>query len=148
MNELPSYRTILFATDGSGYAALAERHALALALRTGARIEAVYVVDRYVLAQIAISAPGALDELKGYGRRVLDGLAERARRVGVEVESHLVEGHAGPVIIREAERLGADLVVIGSHGQGALADIILGSASIYVVHHSHIPVCVVRPPRQ
>jgi hypothetical protein len=33
-------------------------------------------------------------------------------------------------------------------GQGALADMILGSASLYVVHQRHIPVCVVRPPRQ
>ena len=52
------------------------------------------------------------------------------------------------MIVGEAERLGADLFVVGSHGQGALLDIILGSVSLYVVHHCHIPVCVVRPPRR
>jgi nucleotide-binding universal stress UspA family protein len=148
MNELPSYRTILFATDGSDYAALAERHALALALRTGARLEAVYVIDKYVASQIALVTPGGLDELKAHGRRTLDGLAERAQQVGVELGTHLVEGRAGPMIIGEAERLGADLLVVGSHGQGALADLLLGSVSLYVVHHSHLPVCIVRPPRQ
>ena len=56
MSELPSYRTMLFATDGSDYAGLAERHALALALRTGARLEAVYVADRYVATQLGIYA--------------------------------------------------------------------------------------------
>ena len=75
-------------------------------------------------------------------------MAERVRQVGVDVGTHLIEGRPGEVIIREAERLGADLIVIGSHGQGALLDMILGSVSLCVVHHSHIPVCVVRPPRQ
>lgn len=148
MTELPSYQTILFATDGSDSAAVAERHALALALRTGARLEALYVIDRYVISQLAIYANEVLDELENDGRQALDGLTERARQVGLEVGTHLVEGRAGPTIIREAEQLGADLVVVGSHGQGALADIILGSVSLYVVHHSHIPVCIVRPPRR
>lgn len=52
MIELPSHRTILFATDGSDYAALAVRHALALAVRTGAGIEGIFVVDRHVAMQL------------------------------------------------------------------------------------------------
>src|SRR6266542_3207011 len=81
MTELPSYRTILFATDGSDYAALAEPHALALALRTGARIEGVYVVDTHVALQFGILAREALDELKQYGQQALDGLTQRARQL-------------------------------------------------------------------
>jgi nucleotide-binding universal stress UspA family protein len=148
MVELPTYRTILFATDGSDYAALAERHALALAVVTGARIEGIYVVDSRVASQFGVLTHEVLEALKTYGQQALDGLAQRARQVGIRVGTHLLEGRAGPTIIGEAERLGADLLVVGSHGQGALADMILGSVSLYVVHHSHIPVCVVRPPRQ
>lgn len=148
MVELPTYRTILFATDGSDYAALAERHALALALVTGARIAGVFVVDDHVASQFGALASEVLEELRADGRRALDELAERAGQAGVRVQTHLVEGRAGPTIVAEAARLGADLVVVGSHGQGALADMILGSASLYVVHHCHIPVCVVRPPRR
>ena len=147
MTELPSYRTILFATDGSDHAALAERHALALALHTGARMEAVYVVDRHVAFQLGLYAPLALDELQKDGQQALDGVTQRAGQVGVEVRTHLIEGRPGPTIVGEAARLGADLLVVGSHGQGAMADIILGSVSLYVVHHSHTPICVVRPPR-
>ena len=138
MIELPSYRTILFATDGSSYSELAERHALAFSRHTGARIEAVSVIDRHIV----------FHDLEQAGREALDAVAERARRVGMDVDTHLIEGRPGETIIHEAERLGADLIVVGSHGQGALLDMILGSVSLYVVHHSHIPVCVVRPPRQ
>jgi nucleotide-binding universal stress UspA family protein len=148
MTELPSYRTIIFATDGSDTAALAERHALALARQTGARIEAVYVLDRHAAFQLGIYGSTALDELQKDGRRALGGFAQRAHQAGVEAVTHLLEGRPGPTIIREAERLNADLLVVGSHGQGALADMFLGSVSLYVVHHSHTPVCIVRPPRQ
>jgi nucleotide-binding universal stress UspA family protein len=146
--DLPSYGTILFATDGSDYAALAERHALALARHIGARIEAVFVVDGHVASQFGVLAPEVLAELQAGGQQALDGVVQRARQVGVGVRTHLAEGRPGPTIVGEAAHLGADLLVIGSHGQGALLDIVLGSVSLYVVHHCHIPVCVVRPPRR
>src|SRR6185437_1531083 len=102
MVELPTYRTILFATDGSDYAALAERHALALALVTGARIEGVFVVDDHVASQFGALASEVLEELRADGRRALDEVTERAGQVGVGVQTHLVEGRAGPTIVAEA----------------------------------------------
>jgi nucleotide-binding universal stress UspA family protein len=148
MDELPSYRTLLFATDGSDCAALAESHALALARHTGARIEGVCVVDRRLATQLGPLASAVLDEMKGGGQLALDRLAQRAHQAGIEVGTHLIEGHIGPTIISEAARLSADLLVVGSHGRGGLADIFLGSVSLYVIHHSPIPVCIVRPSRQ
>jgi nucleotide-binding universal stress UspA family protein len=147
MTELPRYRTILFATDGSEHAVSAERHALALALRTGARLEAIHVVEPARFIVYGFPWP-ALPEAHKAGHEVLDRLTQRASEMGVAVGARLLEGHAGPTIIGEAERLGADLVVVGSHGQGVLEDLLLGSVSLYVLHHSQIPVCLVRPPRQ
>jgi nucleotide-binding universal stress UspA family protein len=148
MRELPSYRTILVATDGSDFAAVAEDHALALARQTGARLEGVCVVDRRMASQLGALGPEVLEELKGDSQRALDRVAQRARQAGVDVGTHLAEGRVGPTLLSEAARLGADMIVLGSHGQGTLLDVLMGSVSLYVLHHSPIPVCIVRPSRQ
>jgi nucleotide-binding universal stress UspA family protein len=61
------------------------------------------------------------------------------------VETIVVEGSAG----RELVRLGdeADLLVVGTHGHGALGSVLLGSVSSYCVHHATVPVVVVRAGR-
>jgi nucleotide-binding universal stress UspA family protein len=146
MAELPHYRTILLATDGSEQAVPAARHALALARQTGAALEVVYVVDSHLAFRLGVLKDEAVRELTRDGERALQAVSEQAREAGVETETHLVEGRPGEDIVRESEDLDADLIVIGSHGQGVLTDILLGSVSQYVVHHARVPVCVVRPP--
>ncbi|MGZ8751923.1 MAG: universal stress protein [Acidimicrobiia bacterium] len=65
---------------------------------------------------------------------------------GVDVETRVEVGDAGPMIVWVAEQIGADVVVVGSHGRGALKRIISGSVSEHVVHHSPCPVLVIRRP--
>src|SRR5262245_35071050 len=101
MHELPTYRTILFATDGSEGAALAEDHALALARQTGARIEGVCVVDQRVASQLGALAPEVAEELNTDGQAALDRLAQRARESNIDVGTHLSEGRVGQTILGE-----------------------------------------------
>ena len=59
----------------------------------------------------------------------------------------LVEGGgAGPVICRVAEDEGADVVVVGSRGHGAIRRALLGSVSTYVSNNAPCPVVIVRAP--
>jgi nucleotide-binding universal stress UspA family protein len=144
--DLPRYRRILLATDGSRHAEVAEGHALALARDAGAVLTAVYVIDSPMAFRLGIHKDEALAEMRAEGRRALEAFGERAATAGVEHGVALGEGRPGQAILHEAETLPADLIVIGSQGQGALGDLLLGSVSQYVLHHARVPVCVVRPP--
>jgi nucleotide-binding universal stress UspA family protein len=63
---------------------------------------------------------------------------------GANVVTRVEVGDAGPMIVWVAQQIGADVVVVGSHGRGALKRLVSGSVSEHVVHHSPCPVLVVR----
>jgi nucleotide-binding universal stress UspA family protein len=145
MTELPNLRKILLATDGSEAGGEAALYGLGLAKQTGASVRAIYVVDTHRAFSLGIHRDDAARELRDDGQRALAALDEVARRAGIEIETELGDGHPGEAIVREADQSGAGLIVVGSHGQGRLADVLLGSTSQYVIHHAGAPVCVVRP---
>jgi nucleotide-binding universal stress UspA family protein len=58
-----------------------------------------------------------------------------------EVRCVAVEGGACSTLVEHAKR--ADLLVVGSHGSGALAELFLGSVSLHCVRHAGVPVVVV-----
>ncbi len=147
MAELPRYRKILLATDGSDPAGSAARHAVALAAPTGAALAVLHVVNTHLAFSLGIYQHEALRELRRDGERALATVADLARAAGIEAQTDMAEGRPAEVIVAEADRLEADLVVVGSHGHGALSDILLGSVSQFVLHHAHVPVLIVRPPR-
>jgi nucleotide-binding universal stress UspA family protein len=147
MPDLVEYRRILLATDGSSQAEAATRHAVTLARLAGAELIILYVVDTHLAFRMGVLRQEALDELRAEGQRALTAAGELARQAGLSYHVGRGEGRPGEAIIAEAEREGADLIVVGSHGQGALTDLLLGSVSQYVVHHASVPVCIVRPSR-
>jgi nucleotide-binding universal stress UspA family protein len=71
-------------------------------------------------------------------------LAQSASRL--RVTQALLEGRPKDAIVTEAERWGADLVVVGSHGYGPIRRFFLGSVSLFVAHHAPCSVLVVRQP--
>ena len=60
------------------------------------------------------------------------------------VESEIERGAPGPAMCQRAGALGADVVVVGSRGLGAIRHALLGSVSTYVVNNAPCPVVVVR----
>ncbi|MGI9356455.1 MAG: universal stress protein [Rhizobiaceae bacterium] len=81
--------------------------------------------------------------LAGNVEDVLGVLNEVAATLGDDLNTRVVKGHAGRTILKEAEAMGADLVVISSHRPG-LADYFLGSTAGHVVRHAVCPVLVLR----
>jgi len=64
----------------------------------------------------------------------------------LSADAVLIHGSPRPTILDEAEHWGADLIVMGSHGYGALKRFLLGSVSQAVVSHAKCSVEVVRCP--
>lgn len=77
----------------------------------------------------------------------LQQLAERLRKAGVETTALLLQGATVVTIIAEAGRLSADLIVLGSHGHGAVYNMLVGSVAEGIVRASKVPVLLVPPQR-
>ncbi len=70
-------------------------------------------------------------------------LAERLRKAGVEATALLVHGKTLDVILKEAADLDVDMIAVGSHGRGAMYQLLVGSISEDVLHRSRLPVLVI-----
>jgi len=133
---------VLLATDGSKDAALAARAAADVCEGTGAELHVVHVWFNVPTARLR---PFMRAELQKLGKELLDEGVKRVEESGGGLtEAHLLEGRAADEILDLAERIGADLVVIGSRGLGPVGRIALGSVSEAVIHHSRWPVLVLR----
>ena len=75
--------------------------------------------------------------------RQIQELASRMRKAGVETTALLVHGATVDTILKEASDLEVDMIVVGSHGRGAMYQLLMGSVSEAVLHKSRFPVLVV-----
>jgi len=79
-------------------------------------------------------------------RRALRRLSDGLRRRGTEAQGRVVEGATVETVLHEAERLEADMIIVGSHGRGVIARALLGSISRGVLEGATCPVVVVPSP--
>lgn len=75
--------------------------------------------------------------------REVQALAEGVRQTGIAATALLIRGPTVETTLKEAERLGADLIVVGSHGRSAVYDVLVGRYSAGILRRSPIPVLVV-----
>lgn len=88
------------------------------------------------------TAPDALSAAREHLQRVADRIRPHWSGVDVEVAE---ERHVAKAILWAAGRLGADLIVLATHGRGGLARMVLGSVADKVVRGAGVPVLVVQP---
>jgi len=82
------------------------------------------------------------DELKKEHSQI-QVMAENLRTKGFSAEALLVQGPTSATIIEEARRLEADLIIMGSHGHGAIYKTFVGSVSQQVLGDSTVPVLII-----
>jgi nucleotide-binding universal stress UspA family protein len=141
--------TILLATDGSPSAGEATALAIELAHATGAKLHIVTAWSIPVSslgtypAFVSTTAEFAEDE-QAHARHVLQAAAQAASDADLEAQTVLRRGEAADAICAVATEVGADLLVVGSHGWNPIRRLVLGSVSTRVLHHAHCPVMVAR----
>jgi nucleotide-binding universal stress UspA family protein len=150
-----AYRKILVAVDGSAASAKGLREAIRLAKAEGARLFILHVVDEYpafaALDGMMAAAPGAdlVPALREGGKRVLAKAERLATKQKIKTKAILREMLSGPAaypIVREARRVGADLIVLGTHGRRGVRRLVLGSDAEQVVRTAPVPVLLIRGP--
>ncbi len=134
---------ILVPVDGSKFGDAAVPVALSVARALKGRVELISVCESEpVAAGWLVTSKGLEEWLEGY----LVTLGDKIREVSsVPVASAVVTGSVAKVIEQHVANARPDLVVMSSHGRGALSRAWLGSVSDHVVRHVSVPVILVRP---
>jgi len=141
------FKTIVWATDGSDLADTALETVVELARVHSSQIVAVHADER--LRGRFGGAPVLADE--GDLRDKIHAQIEHLRADGLDAELKFAVGATHPadeLIADAARQLDADLIVVGTHGRGAIGTAILGSVAKGLLHVASCPVLVVPPPRR
>jgi nucleotide-binding universal stress UspA family protein len=84
-----------------------------------------------------------LDLLKKHGEAVVSRAADELEAAGATVERVVVDEQAVDALLAAVKKYKADLIVVGSHGHGAMAAPFVGSTALKLVHSRQVPVLVV-----
>lgn len=146
---------ILVATDFSEPSEQAADAAATLAAQLGAKVTLLHSFDPDTLVP-----PGAIPRPEQYRQKITkemsDAVTERLKEIresrlaSVKDVDFAVVTHRSPAhaIVEHAEKLGADLIIVATHGRTGLGHLLIGSVAEKVVRHAHCPVLAVRLPEK
>jgi nucleotide-binding universal stress UspA family protein len=131
------YKRILVATDGSDFSEEALKRALRMAKQNNGQVTAVCVAS-------STHAWALKDAMRQEAEKALDRARELAKQEGVSLATRIEEGYPFEEIVAAAEKLGSDLIVMGSHGHTGISKVLLGSVTERVIGIASCPVLVVK----
>jgi nucleotide-binding universal stress UspA family protein len=143
------YQRILVPIDGSATSSLALQEASKLAKQLSAQVELVYVMpDIHLMdANSYINYDEMKASMERTGGRILTEAQTLMQQAGVAAEVKLLEASGERivgVILAEARRWSAELIVIGTHGRSGFSRVLFGSVAEGVVRMAPIPVLLIR----
>lgn len=144
------YKHILVAVDGSDTSQLALREAIKLAKDQQAELRLINVIDETPITWGESGALGVtetvFEALRQAGQAIVDKSMALVREAGLKAEAILPETFGqriANILVEEAKRWPADLIVIGSHGRRGVDRLLLGSVAEGVMRLSTIPVLLI-----
>ncbi|MRG95875.1 universal stress protein [Polyangium spumosum] len=142
-----AFQKILVPIDFEETSQRALESALELATKLGAKVTVVHVYSLpvYNFPDGSYIPTSELAESVQQGaQKQLDAFVEAQRARGVTLDAVLREGRSADEICRTAKEISADLIVMGTHGRGAIGRVLLGSVAVGVLRHAEVPVMTVR----
>ncbi len=136
-------KKILVPLDGSKYSFHALDVAISLSSHYSSSIMAVYVFDLPITLEFGVIDPVG-ERLKKKILGVMNTAKLRCEAQNIPFKSIMKHGKVEPGIIDVAKKEKCDVIVIGKRGKSSVSEIFLGSVSHYVIHHSKIPVIIVK----
>lgn len=143
------YQKILVPVDGSATSDCALEEAIKLARQLNSRITIMHVLEDilYWKEENYIDYAELQASIKANSEKILAKAEMLAQQTSVAVETKLVEaagGRVASIIVAEAERWQAELIVIGTHGRSGVSRLLLGSVAENVARSAPMPVLLIR----
>ena len=140
------YSRILIAYDGSEMSKKALKMAEALAVqdeKIEIRVVSVFTPPT-TLGNFAIFTEELYDKLRESTQEVVKKASQALKKLPNHIQTNVLRGNAGHMIVGYAKEYDCDLIVMGSRGLSGLKEVLVGSTSHYVVQHAHCPVLVAK----
>ena len=143
------YQRILVPIDGSTISDHALDEAIKFAQQQNAQIKLVYVLEDiwYLDNENYLSYAELTESIRRSGEKILMQAQNKLQQAGITVDTKLLEARGervANVIVAEAKKNLADLIIIGTHGRSGFSRMFLGSVAEGVVRTAHIPVLLIR----
>lgn len=146
------YRKVIIPTDGSELAHVGVNEGLKAAKNFDITSVAIYVLPPsnysqshlgFEMGDVDIGAHEAIrNGLKRQGKKVLQRIKKEADKIGVNLDTKLIEGTPYKEICKVAEK--DDIIYISSHGRSSISSLFLGSTTDRVIKHTKATVAVVK----
>jgi universal stress protein A len=141
------FSKLVVALDGSSCAENAFELALRLARLEGSKLEICSVADPspvYGTSGPPAFIQRALEEIYAAAERIVNEALEKAKATEISAEGRVLQGEPVYEILALAKSVGADAIVIGTHGRSGLRRLFMGSVAEGVMRQSSMPVITVR----
>jgi len=152
---IPLFKRILAAVDGTDLAEEVLETAIAISKRFDSEVHVVHAIHDGVFSSLLKSEDEDEGTVMGpYGpveemddddaESIARRMHEHAEMHGTGITMHLPEGSPGEEIVRLAEEVSADLIVLGSHEKSLVRRLLVGSVSGYVIENSPVSTLIVK----
>ncbi|HEY7227509.1 MAG TPA: universal stress protein [Nitrososphaeraceae archaeon] len=140
------FANILVPVDGSDNSYRALDAALLLSEKLGSNVTVIHVMEEVPITHIG-SEKLLKEFLEAYRKEnqdILSKCSEIATQKGLTINTFLLEGNPASAILNFSKKEKFDLVIMGRRGLGKFKELILGSISSKIVHHSPTAVLLIR----